>query len=206
MMGRRQEAVDYTGKTKRSAMYDASDLRKGLKVEIEGVPYDIVDFSFVKPGKGQAMYTCKLKNMITGAVVARTYRSADKLDQPHLEERKLTYSYAEADTFVFMNEDYEQVALKEDALGRGKYYLAENMEVKVLFHNERPIEVVFPTWVEKEVIETEPGARGNTATNVLKPAKLTGGYELQVPLFVCVGDIVRVDTRTGEYADRVRKT
>jgi len=187
-------------------MYDASDLRKGLKVEIEGVPYDIVDFSFAKPGKGQAMYNCKMKNMITGGVITRTYRSADKLDQPLLAERKLTYSYAEADNFVFMDEDYEQVSLKEDALGRGRYFLAENMEVKVLFHNDRPIEVIFPTWVEKEVIETEPGARGNTATNVLKPAKLTGGYELQVPLFVNIGDIVRVDTRTGEYADRVRKT
>ena len=187
-------------------MYDASDLRKGLKVEIEGVPYDIVDFSFAKPGKGQAMYNCKMKNMITGEVITRTYRSADKLDQPLLAERKLTYSYAEADNFVFMDEDYEQVSLKEDALGRGRYFLAENMEVKVLFHNDRPIEVIFPTWVEKEVIETEPGARGNTATNVLKPAKLAGGYELQVPLFVNIGDIVRVDTRTGEYADRVRKT
>jgi len=186
-------------------MYDASDLRKGLKVEIDGIPYDIVDFSFAKPGKGQAMYNCKMKNMVTGGVITKTYRSADRIDQPHLEEKKLTYSYPEAGHYVFMNEDYEQVSLSEETLGRNRYFLVENMEVKVLFHNSNPIEVILPTWVEKEIIETEPGARGNTATNVLKPAKLAGGYVVQVPLFVNIGDVVRIDTRTGEYEDRVRK-
>ena len=186
-------------------MYEASDLRKGLKVEIDGVPYDIVDFSFVKPGKGQAMYTCKLKNMITGGVIAKTYRSADKIDQPRLEDRKLTFSHVEGDSYVFMDENFEQVILKADVLGQNRLFLADNMEVDVLFHNQNPIELVLPTWVEKEVMETEPGARGNTATNVLKPAKVAGGYELQVPLFVNIGDIIRIDTRTGEYADRVRK-
>ena len=186
-------------------MYAASDLRKGLKVEVDGAPYDIVDFSFVKPGKGQGMYNCKMKNLITGATLQRTYRSADKIDQPHLEEHRLTYSYAEGDNYVFMNEAYEQVMLNAEVLGRNRFFLTENCEVDVLFFNARPIEVVLPTFVEKVIEDTEPGARGNTATNVLKPAKIAGGYQLQVPLFVNKGDLIKIDTRTGEYADRVRK-
>lgn len=185
-------------------MLDASDLRKGVKVEIEGIPYDIVDFSFVKPGKGQGMYNCKLKSMLTGSVIARTFRSADKLDQPALEERKLAYSYAEGDNYVFMDESYEQVSLKADILGRNRFFLNENTEVRVLYHNNKPIEVVLPTWIEKEVVDTEPGARGNTATNVFKPAKIAGGYEIQVPLFINKGDLIRLDTRSGEYAERIR--
>jgi elongation factor P len=186
-------------------MYTASDLRKGLKVEIEGVPYVITEFNFVKPGKGQAMYTCKMKSLTNGSTLTKTYRSVDKLDQPHLEEKTLRYSYAEGDHFVFLDENYEQVSINAEALGNSRYFLIEDISVDVLFHNGRPIEVVLPNFVEKEIVHTEPGARGDTATNVLKPAQIAGGYEIHVPLFVSQGDIVRIDTRTGEYADRVSK-
>ena len=128
-----------------------------------------------------------------------------RIDEPQLEERTLTYSYPEGDNYVFMDENYEQYTIDADVLGDSRYFLVEDIEVDVLFHNGRPIEVTLPTFVTKTIIHTEPGARGNTATNVLKPATIEGGYEIQVPLFINQGDVVKIDTRTGEYADRVRK-
>ncbi|MBN2300909.1 MAG: elongation factor P [Lentisphaerae bacterium] len=186
-------------------MYGASDLRKGLKIEIDGAPYVITEFNFVKPGKGQALYNCKLKNMITGATMTKTYRSNDKMDKPELAERTLRFSYPDGDHMVFLDENYEQVSISNSVLGRLRHFLVEDISVDVLFHNGQPIEVTLPNFVEKEIIVTEPGAKGNTATNVLKPAQIEGGYEIQVPLFVNQGDIVRMDTRTGEYVDRVRR-
>jgi len=184
-------------------MYSASDLRKNLKIEIDGQPYVITDFTFTKPGKGQAIYTCKLKNMINGSTMTRQYRSNDKMDKPQLEQVKLQYSYQDGDSYVFMNDDYEQVALNEDALGDAKNFLVEDMTVEVLYHNSNPIAVELPIFIEKEIVYTEPGARGNTATNVLKPAKIDTGYEIHVPIFMNQGDIVKIDTRTGEYVERV---
>lgn len=186
-------------------MFEASDLRKGLKVEIDGQPYEITEFNFVKPGKGQALYNCRMKNMINGSTIAKTYRAADKIDSPQLEEHTLTFSYPEGDNFVFLNESFEQVIIPASALGRNVHFLVENIEVDALFHNGRPIEVVLPFFIEKTIVDTEPGARGNTATNVLKSAKIESGYELQVPLFINKGDVIKIDTRTGEYSDRVRK-
>lgn len=186
-------------------MYSASDLRKGLKVEIEGAPYVITEFNFMKPGKGQAIYNCKLKNMETGATLSRSYRSNDKVGKPELVQRVLTYSYPDGDRYVFMDENYEQIAMSADDLGDVRHFLTEDMEVEALFHKGKAIEVAPPTFVEKEVVYTEPGVRGDTATNVMKPAKVDTGYELSVPLFVNQGDLVKIDTRTGEYADRVRK-
>ena len=184
-------------------MYSASDLRKGLKIEIDGQPYVITDFTFTKPGKGQAIYTCKLKNMINGSTLTRQYRSNDKMDKPQLEQIKLQYSYQDGDSYVFMNNNYEQVALNIDALGDAKNFLVEDMTVEILYHNGKPIDVELPIFIEKEIVWTEPGARGNTATNVLKPAKIDTGYEIQVPIFMNQGDIVKIDTRTGEYVERV---
>jgi elongation factor P len=184
-------------------MYSASDLRKGLKIEIDGQPYVITDFTFTKPGKGQAIYTCKLKNMINGSTLTRQYRSNDKMDRPRLEQLKLQYSYQDGDSYVFMNDDYEQVALAGDVLGDAKNFLVEDMTVEILYHNGKPIDVELPIFIEKEIVWTEPGARGNTATNVLKPAKIDTGYEIQVPIFMNQGDIVKIDTRTGEYVERV---
>ncbi len=187
-------------------MYTASDLRKGLKIEIDGAPCVITDFQFMKPGKGQALYRCKIKNLITGATVDKTYRAVDKIDKPNLEQRDLIYSYQDGAHFVFMDNDtYEQVLIDEEVLGDQRYFLVEDMEVEILFHNNNPIEVTLPVFIEKDIAETEPGVRGDTATNVMKPAKLDNGYEIQVPLFINQGDRVRIDTRTGKYADRVSK-
>ncbi len=187
-------------------MHSASDLRKGLKIELEGVPFEVVDFQFVKPGKGMAMYKCRIKNLFSGNTIDKTFREVDKIGKPDLEERELTYSYPEGDHFVFMDKhNFEQVTISADVLGEQKYFLVEELEVSVLFHNGNAIIVNLPSYVEKVIVETEPGARGDTATNVLKPAKLDNGYELGVPLFINQGDTVRVDTRTGKYFDRVSK-
>jgi elongation factor P len=186
-------------------MYQAADLRKGLKIEIDGNPYQITEFNFVKPGKGQGLYFCKLKNLANGSTMQRTFRSADRIDEPKIEERTLQYSYQEGDNYIFLDENYEQVSIAASALGEQRHFLVEEISVDVVYHNGKPIGITLPTFIEKEVIHTEPGARGDTATNVLKPATVAGGYQLQVPLFVNLGDIIRIDTRTGEYVDRVRK-
>lgn len=186
-------------------MYEASDLRKGLKVEIDGMPYVITEFNFVKPGKGQSLYNCRMKHMVNGSTLNKTYRSNDQIDQPKLEERTMRYSYPDGDDYVFIEKNFEQTSIPASVLGDSKYFLMEDIEVEVLFHNDRAVEVRFPTFIEKTVVFTEPGARGNTATNVLKAATVEGGYQLQVPLFVNQGDLIKIDTRTGEYADRVRK-
>lgn len=186
-------------------MYSASDLRKGLKVEIDGVPYIITEFQFVKPGKGQALYNCRLKNLLTGNTLTKTYRSHDKLDEPQLEHKELRYSYTNGHHYVFMDANYEQQELQAEALGDGRFFLSEDMEVDVLYHNGRPIDVTIPTFVEKEIIETEPGLKGDTATNVMKSATIDTDYEIQVPLFIKQGDVIKIDTRTGQYVDRVRK-
>lgn len=187
-------------------MYSASDLRKGLKIEIEGQPYAITDFQFVKPGKGQALYRCKLKNILTGTTMDKTYRSTDKVGKPDLMQKDMTYSYPDGDHYVFMDDDtYDQVVVDGDVIGDLMFFLLEDMQCKVLFFNDTAIDVELPVFVEKEIAETEPGARGDTATNVTKPAKLDNGFEIQVPLFINQGDLVRIDTRTGEYSDRVNK-
>jgi elongation factor P len=187
-------------------MYTASDLRKGLKIELEGVPFDVVEFEFFKPGKGQAMYKCRIKNLVTGAVLDKTFREVDKIDKPDIEDRELHYSYPEGDHFVFMdNKTYEQVTIPADIIGEKRHFLVEELKVDILFHNGRAISVELPSFVEKVIAETEPGARGDTATNVTKLAKLGTGYEVQVPLFINQGDTVRIDTRTGKYFDRVSK-
>ena len=186
-------------------MFDVSELRKGLRVEIDGVPYLITDFNFVKPGKGQAVYTCKFKNLISGSTVTKNYRSGDKLDEPHLEEKKLQFSYADGDNYIFIDKDYEQNSIHKDVLGTNRYFLVEDLEVSVLYHNGKPIDISLPTFVERKISHTEPGFKGNTATNTFKPATLEGGFEIQVPLFVNEGDVIVVDTRTFEYAERVAK-
>lgn len=185
-------------------MFSASDLRKGLKIEVDGHPYVITEYNFVKPGKGQSIYTCRIKSMIDGSTQVKQYRSNEKLDKPQLEEKKLVYSYKDGDNYVFMDESYEQVLLSEKVLGDQRFFLKEEIEVTVLFHNGNAIGIELPIFVERKIIFTEPGARGNTATNVLKPATIEGGYVIQVPLFVNEDEMIRIDTRTGEYSERVR--
>lgn len=185
--------------------YSASDLRKGLRIEIDGVPYLITEFNFVKPGKGQAIYTCRVKSLIDGSTFIKTYRDNASIDEPKLEEKNLRFSYVEGDNYVFMDANYEQVEISGAILGDKKFFLMEDIPVQVLYHNDRAIDISLPFFIEKKIIFTEPGVRGDTATNVGKPATVEGGYELSVPLFVNQGDVIRIDTRTGQYADRVTK-
>ena len=186
--------------------YTASDLRKGLKIELEGIPYEVTEFNFVKPGKGQAMYKCRIKNMLLGTTMDKTFRAVDKIDTPNIESKTLAYSYQEGDKFIFMdNKSYEQVEIHQDVLGDQRFFLLEDLECEVLFFNGRAMTVTLPSFVIKEIVETEPGARGNTATNVLKPAKIDTGFEVGVPLFINQGDFIRLDTRTGKYVERVKQ-
>jgi elongation factor P len=187
------------------ADYTAADLRKGLRVEVDNVPYVITEFNFVKPGKGAAIYTCRLKSMLDGNTFVRAFRSNDVLKKPDLEERSMRYSYVEGEDYIFMNAEFEQATIPGKVLGDSRFFLFEDCEVRVLYYNGLPVDVTLPTFVEKTIIQTDPGARGNTATNVLKPAQINGGFEIQVPLFINQGDIVKIDTRTGEYSDRVKK-
>ena len=187
-------------------MYSASDLRKGLKILWEGQPYVITEFQFVKPGKGAAMYKCRVRHMLQGNTVEKTFREVDSFGKPDLEDRELAFSYQNAEHFIFTDpETYEEVDIHADVLGRNQYFLTDDMHVNVLFYNGKAVEVTLPIFIEKEILETEPGFKGNTATNTYKPAKIAGNYEIQVPLFISQGDWVRIDTRTGEYSDRVTK-
>ena len=191
---------------KGTAMYNASDLRKGLKIEIDGDPCMITHFEFSKPGKGQALYRCKIKNLISQNSFDKTFRSVEKVHKCSLMTKDFIFSYIDGDNYIFSdNETYEEVALNDNILGRNKFFIIDDMQVQILFHNERPIEINLPNFVEVLIFETEPGARGDTATNVTKPAKLENGYEINVPLFINEQDLIRIDTRTGEYADRVSK-
>jgi elongation factor P len=186
--------------------YSATDLRKGLKILWEGVPFDVTDFQFVKPGKGMAMYKCRLKNMLTGATQDKTFREVDKMDKPDLFTRELAYSYDSGDHIVFSDpETFEEVNINTEVLGRNHLLLSDNMHVDVLFFNGKAVEVTLPIFVEKQIVETEPGFKGNTATNTLKDAKVEGGYEIRVPLFIEQGDWVKIDTRTGDYSERISK-
>jgi len=186
------------------AEYRTSDLRKGLKVELDGVPFEITEFQFVKPGKGMAMYKCRIRNMINGSTQDRTFREVESIGIPDMEQRELVYTYVHGDKYVFSDPDtYEEVEINEEAVGDQKWFLVEEMRVQILFYNGKPINIDLPVFIEKVIIETEPGFRGDTANNVTKPATLDNGYVLQVPIFINENDVVRVDTRTGKYADRV---
>ncbi len=187
-------------------MFSASDLRKGLKIQIDGQPWIITEFEFCKPGKGTALYRCRMKNMITNIGMEKTYRPTDKIEKPDLSEREMHYSYPDGDSFVFSDaETYEEFHVSKETLGDKAYFLLDNCVCNFVMFNGEPIEITLPTFIEKEIVETEPGARGDTATNVMKPARIDNGYELQVPLFINIGDVVKIDTRTGEYAERVSK-
>ena len=186
-------------------MYQASDLRKGLKIQIDGNPYQVTEFNFVKPGKGQAMYVCKLKNLLNGSTLTKTYRANEKFDEAVMEYKKVSFSYTDGKNYVFLDENFEQVSIDQELLGIQRFFVSENIEVELVYYKGIPVEVVLPNFVDKKVVSTEPGVRGDTATNVLKPAVLEGGYEISVPLFINQDDVLRIDTRTGEYVDRVRK-
>ncbi len=187
-------------------MYDSSDLRKGLKIEIDGEPYVVVQFDFVKPGKGQALYKCRLKNMLTGVQFDKTYRSGDKIDEAHLEEVQMEYLYFDGNAFCFMNlANYNQEFLTEEQIGEAKDFLKENTVCDILLFRERPIGITLPIFMELEVTQADPWVKGDTASGDTKPATLETGYVLQVPPFIEEGEVIKIDTRTGAYVERVNK-
>jgi elongation factor P len=186
-------------------MYTASDLRKGLRLKIDNEPYVIIEFNFVKPGKGQALYRTKLKNMLTGAQFERTFRSVDTFEPADLREKKMQYLYKEEDKYCFMdNETYEQVYLTEDHVGDAKNFMTDNIEVEILLFEDKPIGLSLPNFVELVVTEAEPWAKGDTVSGTTKPVKVETGYTIQVPTFITEGEKIRIDTRTGEYLTRVK--
>jgi elongation factor P len=187
-------------------MYSASDLRKGLKIEMENEPYVVIEFQFSKPGKGQALYRCKLRNMITGVILDRTYRSGDSFEPADLAERKMQYLYNQEDEFHFMDvETYEQSMLTGEQVGEAKNFLTDNLEVNILFFGDRPIGVTVPNFVDLTVTRADPWVKGDSVSGDSKPVTLETGYSLRVPPFIEEGTKVTVDTRTGQYVTRVKE-
>jgi elongation factor P len=186
-------------------MYSTTDFRKGLKIEIAGEPYVMVDFQHVKPGKGGAFVRTRLKSLATGNVIDQTFRSGDRVDKPDLEEREMQFLYEMGGEYHVMDtQTFEQLFLTADQMGESKDFLKENLVIKALFHNKRPLGIEVPMFVELKVVQSEPGVRGDTASGSTKPATLESGAVIQVPLFVEEGDMIRVDTRSREYITRVK--
>ena len=187
-------------------MYSASDLRKGLKIQIDGEPYIVVDFQFSKPGKGQALYRTKLKNMITGNQFDRTFRSNDKFEKAPLEERTMQYLYSQGEEFHFMDtKNYEQIVIMREQMGDDVNFLIDNMEVQILLFNNNPIGVTLPNFVNLTVTKADPWAKGDTSGSDSKPVTVETGFVLQVPPFIEEGDKIQIDTRTGYYMTRVKE-
>lgn len=186
-------------------MISTSEFRRGLRIELEREPYIIVEFQHVKPGKGGAFVRTKLKSLLSGYVIDRTFRSGEKVERPDLEQKKLQFLYREDDLYHFMDmKTYEQLTFNADQVADRANFLADNLEVGALFHRGRPIGIDVPFFVELEVIVAEPGLRGDTASASTKPATLSTGVVVQVPLFISVGDKLKIDTRTGSYIERVK--
>ena len=187
-------------------MFESGDLKKGLKIEIDGEPYAIVQFEFTKPGKGQALYKCRLKNMVTGAQFDRTFRSGEKFKQPDLDEPEMEYLYSDGEQYCFMNtSSYEQEFLTTEMIGDAINFLKENIVCNILLFDGTPIGISLPIFINLKVEKTDPWVKGDTASGDSKPATLETGYVLQVPPFIEEGEFLKIDTRTGEYVERVKK-
>ena len=187
-------------------MISANELRSGITFEVDGELFVVISYQHIKPGKGSPFVRVKMKSLETQNIVERTFRPEDKFKKAFLERKPMQYLYKEGDNFVFMDlETYEQLYLSVDDIGDNANFLKDNLEIQVVFYKNKPVSVELPNFVELEVIETEPGVKGDTATSAMKSAVVETGYKLQVPLFVNQGDVIRVDTRTGEYLERVGK-
>ena len=184
-------------------MYSTTDFRKGLKIEIDGTPFEIIEFQHFKPGKGGAMVRTKLRNILNGRVLDNTFRSGEKVDRPNLESRDMQFLYHEGEQLVFMDmTTYDQMHMDAEATDGKANYLKDGQECRVLLYNEKPLDIEIPASLVLEVTETDPGAKGDTVSNVTKPATLETGVVIQVPIFVNIGDRVKVDTRTNGYLGR----
>ena len=185
-------------------MISAGEFRNGVTFEFEGNVYQVVEFQHVKPGKGAAFVRTKLKNVISGAVVEKTFRPTEKMPKAHIERKNMAYSYNDGDLFYFMdNETFDMMPLSKDQLGDALKFVTENMNVTILSYKGSVFGVEPPTFVELKVTDTEPGFKGDTSTGATKPATLETGATINVPLFVDQDDTIRVDPRTGEYMERV---
>ena len=183
-----------------------TDIRKGLKIQLDGVPYAVVEHQFVKPGKGQSFTRCRIKNLQTGAVIERTWKSGESVEVADVEERSMTYSWAEHDTYVFMDTSTgDQIHVEKDKVGDEARFLTEGLDCDVTLFNGNAIGVELPSSVVVQVVTSEPGVKGDTASGATKPATLASGATINVPLFIKEGEWVKVDTRTGNYLERVNK-
>jgi elongation factor P len=182
-----------------------ADFRNGSRLQLDGEPYYIVEFQHVKPGKGGAFVRTKLKSYKTGNVLDRTFRSGERLEEPELEERQMQFLYATGDTYTFMDtETFEQFTYEKKQLGENADLLKEDMVAKILVHEHQPIAVELPIFIELKVVDAEPGVRGDTASGGTKPAVVETGATIKVPLYLEIGETIRIDTRTREYVERVR--
>ena len=185
-------------------MISAGEFRNGITFEMDGNVYQIIEFQHVKPGKGAAFVRTKIKNVITGATIERSFNPSDKLPKAHIERKDMQYSYNDDNLYYFMDmETFELIPISEETVGDSLKFVKENMQVKFCSFKGKVFSVEPPTFVELAVTHTEPGVKGNTATNVTKPATLETGATVTVPMFINDGDMIRVDTRTGEYMERV---
>ncbi len=186
-------------------MIDTSDFRNGLSIILDNDIYTIVEFQHVKPGKGGAFVRTRLRNLRTGSTTERTFRAGERMEQAVLDRRKMSFLYDQDGQYIFMDlETYDQVPVPSTAIGAQVKYLKDNTEVEVCSHNERILSVELPFFMEFEVVETDPGLRGDTASGGSKPAKLETGASVNVPLFINVGEKIKVDTRTDSYLERVK--
>ena len=184
-------------------MYSATDFRKGLKIEIDGTPFEIIEFQHFKPGKGGAMVRTKLRNILNGRVLDNTFRSGEKVNRPNLESRDMQFLYRQDDELIFMDmTTYEQLQMSLATTDGKEGFLKDGQECRVLLYKGSPLDIDIPVSMVLTVVETEPGAKGDTVSNVTKPAKLETGLVVQVPIFVNEGDRVKVDTRSKEYLGR----
>jgi len=183
--------------------YSTSDFRRGLKIEWEGKPYEILEYQHVKVSKNQPTVRTKLKDLLTGRVLETNFRAGDKFEKPDFQEKEVQYLYKDGDQYVFMDlEEYDQVYVQEKDIGDSAKFLKENLNVYLLYYKGKVIGIELPNVVELKVVETEPGVKGDTVGTATKPAKLETGAVIQVPIFINEGDIIKVDTRTGEYVER----
>ncbi|HKE62893.1 MAG TPA: elongation factor P [Nitrospira sp.] len=186
-------------------MISTTDFRGGVRLMVDGEPFYIVEFQHVKPGKGGAFVRTKLKSYLSGNVLDRTFRSGERFEEPNLEERDMQFLYATGDDYTFMDTDtYEQLTFEKKQLGENADLLKENMTAKILIYEHRPIDVELPIFIELKVVDAEPGVRGDTASGGTKPAIVETGATIKVPLYLEVGTVIKIDTRTRAYVERVR--
>ena len=186
-------------------MITAGDFRNGRTFEFEGNVYQVVEFQHVKPGKGAAFVRTKLKNVITGGVVEKTFRPTEKVEEAHIEKKNMEYSYNDGDLYYFMDQEtFDMTPISKDQIGDALKFVKENMVCMILSYKGNVFGIEPPTFVELQIVETEPGFAGNTATGATKPATLETGAVIQVPLFIDNNELIRIDTRTGEYMERVK--